>query len=215
MNELRKNRDSLEGGQVIKYRKNKISILGDVLILIMFPLTIIGIVGQSAEMLKNNVPGFSLSAPYFGTLFMLGLLQIAVGGMTGYIGNKITVSHSFITIKRPALGKTYIISKRILIAKQMVSIINRIENYQIILYLKNGRKIKTGFLYCKGRGEFYKIYREFKCQEIAAGKNSHDPADDEINQGDFIIKTNHFVKVLVLLPILMMTALIICYNIWI
>ena len=141
-------------------------------------------------------------------MFSSFCLLLSIENLLGYFGNKIIITESFIIIRRAALGKTYTISKRCIMAKTMVFTSAKVmDQYQILLYLKNGKKLNTGLLNCKGE-EFNRIDNEFKCKRITKRKILKEELANlkgvEIDEGDFGVKTNYLFPLLTYSPLVLL-----------
>lgn len=132
-------------------------------------------------------------------IFSLFSLIISIGNLLSYFANKITISESFIIIRRAVLGKTYVIPKKNIIAKTIIFTSARgMYQYQILLYLKSGKTINTGLLNCR-EDEFHRIDDEFKFKKVTRRKDLRwekiNFDADRIKKEDFKVKFNYFISV--------------------
>lgn len=201
-------KDSAKDGNVITYEKviGRFFICGFIFLFGMILLSTT--LNKIVDVLIYGKLNFDMGGTYLVYFCSLFFLLISVGSLIGYFGNKITISDSFIVIRKAALGKKYTISQKYIVAKQTVFTSYKMDNYQIILYLKNGKKVNTGLLNCKGKEEFEKINRELKFEEIISSKMLKEKIaklkNDEINENNFVKQTNYFLKLITLSPLIIL-----------
>ena len=206
MNESRN--DFGKEGNVITYKKHKGRFF---MCVYMFLFGIFLFVVTLKKIIDTLIYGkldFDMLGTYLVFFCSLFFLLLSIGSLISYLGNKIIISDSFITIGKAAFGKKYTISPKCIMAKYTVFTSYNMANYQILLYLKNGKKINTGCLNCKGKEEFDKINKEFKCKEITDRKMLKEEIanlkNGEINEGDFVKQTKYLLKILTLFPLIML-----------
>lgn len=178
---------------VLQYKKRKVKI---VLYSFLLLINLIMFIPDFCIII-NRLVFYKLDFVMFPlyVLFLISLLLIFIFSreIRSYFGNKIIISDAAITIKRAALGKTYIISKSCILGKRAIE--SR-GNKWIMIYLKNGKKISTGRLNC-GHTVFENVYDEFKLEEV---ENIKTPvyADDNIDMDkeELVIRRNYLFPIL-------------------
>lgn len=140
-----------------------------------------------------------MKGSYTVFLFSVVCLLVSLRSLVSYFGNKIMISKDFLTIKRAVIGRVYKIPLKSIIGKRKVSSSSKgFNNYEIIFYLKSGKKISTGFLNCKD-SEIDKIYSDFNFKEIEGSsvhKNKSDFYRTETYDEELFIKANLFFPIL-------------------
>lgn len=204
------NRKSLKKAEeIIKYKKPKgrVILYGFLFLFGMFMF-----IFSFRDVIDALICGklhFDMINSYIVLMFSASCLLLSIGSLLSYFGNKITISEPFIKIKRVALGKTYIISQSCIMAKSTVfTSVKGMVNYQVLLYLKGGKKINTGPLNCKAR-DFYEIDANFKYKNITNRKKMKEERaklkNVEIADGDLKIKTNYLFQMLTFFPLIVLT----------
>jgi hypothetical protein len=162
--------------------------------------------GDILDVLINGKLNFDIRDSYVVIMFSDFCLLLTIGRLLGYFGNKIFISGTFIIIKRAAIGKMYKVSQTCLLTKSVIfTSAKGIDDYKIFLYLKNGKRIGTGYLNCKGE-EFEKIYNNFKCKGMT-NKNAWkreriNSQKVKIGEDDLVIKNNYFFPLLTYFPLI-------------
>lgn len=163
--------DPKQTGAIIRYTKTK-GILLVYLYLLLMGIVLLGvslhniILAQIFDELNFNMVGsYTVLIPAAFFLFL------SISNLLTYYGNQITVYDSYITIRKAASGKLHILSKHAIIGKRTINFSTRgMQNKKIIFYLRNGKKVDTGLIYCKPH-EFERIDQEFKFKNLIDRKS--------------------------------------------
>ncbi len=140
-------------------------------------------------------------------LFFFSILLL----MTSF--NKMAISSSHIIISRNEFGTVYAIPKSFIFAKQVV--VNKSKGtrgYRIDFYLKNGKKVNTGVIYCK-RDDFETIYNLFDFCEIYDVNESLDEIPDATD-GQTIKEKNFIPQIIMFVPLIiaLITSIMLIAN---
>jgi hypothetical protein len=155
---------------------------------------------------------FDMNMVYIAFIFSLFILFGSIVQLIGYFGDEIIISESFIMIRKAAFGKVYKVSQRCIIAKDTTfTSVKGLDFYVIILYLKNGKRINTGDLNCKGK-DINKIDEKFKFKKFTSRKALKEEGANlnniQMNEGDFVSKTNHFIQVTTFFPLILLIIVV-------
>lgn len=195
-------------GSIIQYEKLARKAFGPGFLFLFGMFIFVLFLPDIIDVLVHGKLNFDMTGSYIEVLFPLSFLGLSIGGLLNYFGNKITISESFIKIRKTAFGKTHIISPRCVRGKfTLFTSVRGREEYRIILYLKNGKKISTGCLNCNSK-EFDKINKEFKFKEIIDRRMLKEKLanlnNEEIDNGDFVTKHNYFLKMITFFPLILL-----------
>ncbi|GMQ57212.1 hypothetical protein AN1V17_16070 [Vallitalea sediminicola] len=181
---------------LIKYAKPKFRVFVNIYLFIIGLAMFIYPLVEIIDTLMYNKINFHIIGLYATLIFASLMLLISINSLLSYFGNKIYISDGFIKIKKASLGRMYLISKKCVIGKKTIVTRKGMDNYQILLYLRNGKKINTGLLNCKSK-DFNKIDNKFDFKKIR-NKNElkEEQANYEIEESDYLTKTNYLIPII-------------------